>query len=320
MTSHELRLLVLAAALPMWMCGQTAVDPRTQSKAVDFGAAPFTRPFSTGTVLPSTCTVGYLFYKSNAPAGQNLYGCTATNIWTLEAGGGGASTASQLADFQAVRNSTTNLLIGPICSSTTPCNARSGGITYSFSSPASVNISSGTGTLYIYVSSGGILTVGSNIAASCVSICTAATGVTAFPPDAIPLFSWTVTNGTLDTAGGTDFRAFLSTSSVIAATGLVGTLAAGIPTLSVDGTLVMLQTATPASSTTACNQGQWATDGTYFYLCVSASNWRRAALPHGKDAGGSERGGGGRLWRDHSRYSGGNHGDAGGSDLHGAGQ
>ena len=280
MTSHQSRLLVLGAALPMWLCGQTAVDLRTQSKSVDFGTAPFTRPFTTGTVLPATCTVGNMFYKSDAPAGQNLYGCTATNTWTIEAGGGGggAGSASQLADFQTVRNSSTNLLIGASCSTATPCNVRSGGITYSFSNPASVNVSSGTGTLYIYVSSGGILTAGGNVAATCALTCTAVSGITAFPADAIPLYRWTVTNGTLDTSGGTDFRSFLSTSSVIAGTGLVGTVAGGIPTLSVDGTMVMLQAATPATSTSACSQGQWATDGTFFYLCVSASNWRRAAL------------------------------------------
>lgn len=276
MTSQKSRLLVLTMALPLWMYGQTAIDLRTQSKSVDFGAAPSTRPFSTGTVLPATCSVGNMFYLSNAPTGQNIYGCTATNIWALEAGG--VTAASQLTDFQAIRNSSTNLLIGTACSSAAPCNVRFAGTTYSFTSPASVNVSSGTGTLYVYVSSSGSLTVGNNVVATCASVCLAVSGVTAFPPDAIPLFSWTVTSGTLDSTGGTDFRSFLSTSSVVAGTGLVGALSGGVPMLSVDGTLVMLQAATPATSTTACSEGQWATDGTYFYLCISASTWRRAAL------------------------------------------
>jgi hypothetical protein len=275
-------LLLLAATLPVRMYGQTSVDLRTQSKTVDFGAAPSTRPFTTGTAQPATCAVGDMFYKTSAPAGQNVYGCTATNIWTLEGGtggtGGGAETASQLADFEAVRNSSTNLTIGAACSTATPCNVRFGGTTYSFTNPASVNVSSGTGTLYIYISSNGTLTVGSNVVATCVSTCTAISGITAFPPNGIPLFSWTVTNGTLDATGGTDFRAFLSTSSVTAGTGLVSTLSGGIPMLSVDSTLVMLQTAVPATSTAACGQGQWATDSTYFYLCVAASTWRRVEL------------------------------------------
>lgn len=272
-------VLLLAAALPAWMHGQTAVDLRMQSRNVDFGNAPSTRPFSTGTVLPASCAVGNMFYLTNAPAGQNMYGCTGTNIWTLEGGnGGGAAMASELGDFQAVRNTPTNLLIGNSCSTGTPCNVRVGGSTYSFTAPASVNVSSGTGTLYIYISNNGTFTVGSNVTAACASTCIPVSGITAFPPDGIPLYSWTVTGGTLDTAGGTDFRSFLSTSSVAAGTGLVSTLAGGIPSLSVDSTLVMLQTSVPATSTTACNQGQWATDGAYFYLCVSASSWKRTEL------------------------------------------
>jgi len=42
----------------------------------------------TGTTLPATCTVGDQFFKTNVTAGNNLYGCTATNTWTLQAGAG----------------------------------------------------------------------------------------------------------------------------------------------------------------------------------------------------------------------------------------
>jgi hypothetical protein len=79
-------LLLTAWSLP----GQTAVDLRSQSKTVDFAAAPSTRPMQTGTVLPSLCAPGQMFFNSAAPAGQNLYGCTATNVWTLQAGGSGS--------------------------------------------------------------------------------------------------------------------------------------------------------------------------------------------------------------------------------------
>ncbi len=78
--------ILLAAGFGL--LGQTAVDLRTQSKSVDFAAAPFTRPVQTGTALPAVCSVGQMFFNSAAPAGQNVYGCTATNIWTLQSGGG----------------------------------------------------------------------------------------------------------------------------------------------------------------------------------------------------------------------------------------
>jgi hypothetical protein len=66
--------------------GQTLVDLKTQSKSVDFTGATSTKPFQAGTVLPATCTVGQAFFQTNAPAGANLYTCTALNSWTLETG------------------------------------------------------------------------------------------------------------------------------------------------------------------------------------------------------------------------------------------
>ncbi len=47
-----------------------------------------------GTVPPGTCTPGQVFFDTDATVGQNLYGCTATNTWTLEAGGGSGSGGS----------------------------------------------------------------------------------------------------------------------------------------------------------------------------------------------------------------------------------
>lgn len=70
------------AALPGLLCGQTAIDLGAQSRNVDFSAAATTRPFKTGAVVPSACNTGETFFKTDAPAGQNLYACTATNTWT----------------------------------------------------------------------------------------------------------------------------------------------------------------------------------------------------------------------------------------------
>ena len=94
--------LLLFAALPG--AAQTQINLQTQSKG----------PGKTGTVIPATCTVGEVFFKSNAPAGSNLYGCTATNIWTQEGGsvstggtlGGDLSGSSSAATVIAIRNRT----------------------------------------------------------------------------------------------------------------------------------------------------------------------------------------------------------------------
>ena len=49
-----------------------------------------------GTSLPGTCTVGQRYFKTDATAGQNLYGCTATNTWTVLGDGGGSGSTSGL--------------------------------------------------------------------------------------------------------------------------------------------------------------------------------------------------------------------------------
>ena len=66
------------------LSGQTKVDLRTQSKSVDFSAATATKPARMGATLPATCGQGEFFFLNSATAGQNVYGCAATNTWALE--------------------------------------------------------------------------------------------------------------------------------------------------------------------------------------------------------------------------------------------
>jgi uncharacterized protein DUF5907 len=57
----------------------------------DASGAASTAANKTGTTLPATCVVGDTFFKSNDPAGRNIYGCTVANTWTLEGDGTGAA-------------------------------------------------------------------------------------------------------------------------------------------------------------------------------------------------------------------------------------
>jgi hypothetical protein len=67
---------------------QTFTAPKAFSAGIDASTSTgATKPIRSGTTLPGTCTVSELFYDSDAPAGQNLYACTATNTWTLLTGG-----------------------------------------------------------------------------------------------------------------------------------------------------------------------------------------------------------------------------------------
>ena len=86
--------LLLGAAHPGF--AQTQIHLQTQSKAVDFANASSTRPAKTGTALPAACLVGEAFFKSNAAAGANLYGCTATNTWTQMSTSGGGTLAGDV--------------------------------------------------------------------------------------------------------------------------------------------------------------------------------------------------------------------------------
>ena len=273
--SRSLLIAMFAGAL----YGQlTQVDLRLQSRDVDFSGASSTKPFQSGTGLPATCAQGQMYYRLDAAAGMNVYGCTSTNSWTLEQGPPAASMASQLGDFAVTRTSATTLAIGANCSTTTPCTVRFGALVYSFGIGATTTISAGSGLALVYVSSAGVLTVGSNVTATCNSGCTAVTAVTAFPADSIPLFTWSATSGTWDATGGADRRAFLSSKSVLAGTGIITVEVSGKTQLSADTSVIGLRVAAPATSSSACTTGSWATNGSFFYLCTATNVWGRAAL------------------------------------------
>jgi hypothetical protein len=84
-----------------WMAAAqtvTTVNLSTQAKNPDFSAMPITRPVTVGTSLPSTCTIGQLYFNSAAAAGGNLYSCTSANTWTVigSASGGSAGNATTI--------------------------------------------------------------------------------------------------------------------------------------------------------------------------------------------------------------------------------
>lgn len=84
----------------------SAVTNETGSGALVFGTAPTIDAvvlttsvlLPNGTTVPGTCSVGMLYFDNDASAGVNLYGCTATNTWTLlgDGGGGGGAVATDV--------------------------------------------------------------------------------------------------------------------------------------------------------------------------------------------------------------------------------
>ena len=274
--------LLMAVAASVHGATPTQVDLRTQTKSVDFSGANSTRPLKSGTSLPGTCNPGDMYFKTDAPAGSNIYGCVGLNTWSMQGGtgggnpSGGATMASELGDLQVSMSNGNLLNVGPNCSANTPCNVRFGSVAYSFSTGASAALTAGTGDAYVYVANGGVLTVGHNLTLNC-SACTAQAGVTGFPLDAIPVSHWHATNGAWDS--GQDVRASTVTKNVAVGAGLSSLEeTTGRTTISADPTIIGLRVSAPSSSGAACAAGNWAMDSTYYYLCVSQNSWRRVQL------------------------------------------
>jgi hypothetical protein len=282
----------MMAAAAVVGCGllvaQTAINLGVQSRNVDFSAASFTKPVKTGPGLPGTCAMGEMFFRTDVAPGQNLYGCTSTNVWSLlvnGSGGGGAATAiSQLTDFQVVRSSNTTLTINGSCSASAPCNYRYGSSVVRVTGPSSVVLAgtSGVVPVYLYISSTGNIVAGysTGLSLNCSS-CVVQSGISAFPPDSVPLYTWTAgsTSGQWDSAG-VDYRALASTIEVRAGSGLAKATnpVTGSVTMSVDPISVGLRVSVPATASAPCSQGQWAVNATHVYFCAAANTWRRAAL------------------------------------------
>jgi hypothetical protein len=78
-----INLLLLILVLRGAVLSQTVVDLPSQSRRIDFSTFPFTRPVKTGTATPSSCTIGDLFFKSDAVPGANLMACVGANTWQV---------------------------------------------------------------------------------------------------------------------------------------------------------------------------------------------------------------------------------------------
>lgn len=259
----------------------TTLNLQTQGRNPDFSSFPFTRPVSVGTALPASCQVGQLFFNSAATAGSNLYACTAANTWTLESAPPstpGVTMASQLGDFAPTLSNGT-LTIGANCSGTTPCNVRVGTAVYRFTNPATVTpLGSASGMAFGYIDGAGNLVIGGVPTFTCNG-CTYASGITAFPAGAVPLFTWTLTFGSFDVGGGTDFRAFLVRKNLQSGAGILITESAGVSSIAADPSLVSLRVLTPpTASSSSCTAGQFSFDSTYYYLCTGANTWKRVTL------------------------------------------
>jgi hypothetical protein len=143
---------------------------------------------------------------------------------------------ADLGDFGVTRVSSTVLGIGAKCSAAEPCNVRFGSRVYTITAGASATLTAGAGVAYIYIDPTGQTVVGHTMTMNCTG-CVAASGITGFPADSIPLYSWVSPDGTWESSG-TDRRSLISRNSLQAGTGIVTAEAGGQTTVSVDGAVV----------------------------------------------------------------------------------
>jgi hypothetical protein len=280
-------IVFLVVATP-FAGAQNRLNLATQTKDVDFSGAPSTKPAQVGTAIPTLCSTGQVFFDLSAPAGQNLYGCTATNTWSLlgGSGGGGAGLASQLGDFSASNTSASTQTLGG-CSTVTPCQIRTGTTLLTVTAPLVLSIG-GTvtsGTVYWYLSSSQILTAGHNTAATlgCAGGCSVVTGITAFPPDSIPLWQTTFTANVWDPINlvTMDKRAVYSRNVIAAGSGIMSASdpSTGIQTLTTDPTQVPRYFTGSGAPTGSCTPGRdlyTDTTGLNLYFCDTTNTWKQA--------------------------------------------
>lgn len=126
---------MLWMVLVVWIAAaQTQIDLNTQAKNM---------PIKTGVSLPSTCSVGQIFFLTSASAGANLYGCTTANKWSAQGGQPGAGATLQ----------------GTLASMPTTCTV--GQTYFATDAPAGANLY-GCSAANTWTSEGGSETVASN--------------------------------------------------------------------------------------------------------------------------------------------------------------
>jgi hypothetical protein len=165
----------------------------TTTANIDFSQALATSPLTSGASLPPTCTPPQMFYKTSATAGQNIYGCTSTDIWTLQGdgntGGGGGGAAA--GPTSTVSGSAIAFACGANCYVNTFNMNNATGSASGFGSQ--------TSTMYTWAQ-GGVYKIGyPSIAPTTLTNVTGVSGITTMPigPDIYQMSVCTIISGTL---------------------------------------------------------------------------------------------------------------------------
>lgn len=217
---------------------QTRVDIRAQAKNADLSQMNPTRPLQVGTALPVSCSTGDLFFKSSAPSGQNIYGCTNVNTWTLQSAGsqgGSASFQMAIGDLKPSYNAST-LTIGT-------------GYCWGINKPsaqATITAGSGNGNFVAYCTDTQTIVVEHSLTAGVTIQCTNCNTIALATPT-VPEGMYKIASGAI-TAGAfssvNDDRTFMTGHRHTNGAGMNTQCSAGTCVDQVDAAIVQLKTET----------------------------------------------------------------------------
>lgn len=153
---------------------------------------------------------------ANCPAGQAAGGVSAAGVAE------DCFSPAHDPGFIVERTNATTLTVAVGASVSNPSKAGIGASPYPFTAPMPVTVSgSNSGLLYAYVNDDGEVKIGQdtpgNIGLACSSPCSVEPTLAGFPGGSVPLWTWSVTSGSLDVNGGTDARTPLAAGPKILA-------------------------------------------------------------------------------------------------------
>lgn len=151
-------------------------------------------------------------------------------------GGGGASAVTQLTDLQVTRTNSTALAVAA-------GNIMVSGVSYGILT-GTIGISAGTGSVRLAMDTSQTPPIGkvyfsAGLTATCSGMggCTTPVAGSAFGPDDVQIALWSVTSGTFDVSGYTDFRGIAAKDRIVAGSGMTSSISGHTQTMAVNASI-----------------------------------------------------------------------------------
>jgi hypothetical protein len=188
-------------------------------------SAAATAPIKNVSSLPGTCVIGeYVYLTTAATAGQNTYGCTSTNVWTLQGDGGAGGGATDLSGLTDLRTTATSTIVTTAAGAVHVNGTQYAGVSSTITKTAGTDsgtfrvgfdYNAGSPVLRCYYGAGITITNYTVSAGFSGSTCTSSG---AFPANVVPLSSVVITTGSFGTP--VDLRAMFGIDVYTPGTGI----------------------------------------------------------------------------------------------------